>query len=749
MSEYIPLNTLPFDFTEAGYSQPRIGDIAFEFGADLSISQLKVAINGMELERDALKQCETYVVGYESNTVQIFRHSCTYLGVRDLSAYIQVEQMSTSSSDLHGYLKQMAAGELDVNFLLRTFQQQQENFNNIIKGLWHTNFDLTVAIKSWHTEQTKDLPFRIKRGFSDELDVNFLLRTFQQQQEEFGNVLKGWSVSNVKDLFNIVKGSYKEELDIQAYIKSAILDQKDLAAIVYKIWQHDNKNINLILHGWQVANLQFITQVWHTEDLNIILRATYFNDVGAFLYAIQPVDIEAELRGWAIQDLSIYIARGDYDGDLPVYIYGVNSINLPIYLVGKLGIQVIKDLAGTMTNLSVEDLPISLNTISYSDLNAYLLSSRLTVDLNFKIYPKIVFVRHNINVSFLEHRDLVASINHTCVSSSFRELSFSMIAKHKHDLPCFIYGGDDSNIVDLQFFINSYDYIAQNTIPVEYINLAPSTKASVFLNRHPNVYSLNLINVYGGTLNKEAVDLTYSITGDMLYNDLGVRIHPYSNPHYDTSIVQKFVTLKLKNNIEDFRKYVELTFNSYINKYYYFSGNQRAYKAFRDDHWVVKVEGHQLLPVGSGFEKTKVHRKYIFNLKHYETIDAAIKDMIDRVTQLRNFDLGVSITPTGGVFKDLNAYVVPRDQNGITFHRKYYTNRTLAGTISVTRPQASDLFSYITPTSLDAESNLIGEIKGVDYENSTDGLVDLNFKGSGDTQPEADQVDFTFIFGEN
>ena len=34
--------------------------------------------------------------------------------------------------------------------------------------------------------------------------------------------------------------------------------------------------------------------------------------------------------------------------------------------------------------------------------------------------------------------------------------------------------------------------------------------------------------------------------------------------------------------------------------------------------WVVAVEGHKLLPVGMGYEKTKVRRKYIFNLKKYE-----------------------------------------------------------------------------------------------------------------------------------
>lgn len=736
MVDFIPPEStkIPFKFDSSGYTPPDFTSVDFKFSPTLVKVALNNAINGVAVyqqPKDYLKSCNTNVVGYTSGSLQIFKSDCIYGGIRDLSVILR----SINFTDIPAYIKIGTTDYIDLDLSLKGWSK--EVISNI-----------TGALKGWIVEQSKDLPWYIKQGLTGQVDLVKHLKVFQHQQAYFTEIIKGWSTGVTKDLFNTVKSWQSDIIDISEYIKTTIQETSDLNTIVYKIWQHSNRDINLMLHGWQAADLQSIIQAWHTENLNGILRATYFSDVGAFLYAIQPVDIEAEVMGWAIQDLQIYIAKGQYDGDLSADIYGITSINLPFHLVGKLGIQTIKDLKGTMTNFAVEDLPVYLNTISYSDLNAYLLSSRLTADLRFEIYPKIVFVRHNINVSFLEHRDLVASINHTCVSSGFKELQFSLLAKHKYDLPCRIYGGDGSNIVDLKVLINSYEYISQNTIPVMYINLEPVTRANIYY-KQSIIYSMDTINVYSSTLNKSYNDLTYSVVGDMLHEDLSASIHPYSNKHYGSSVTQKFVTLKLKNNIEDFRKYVELTFNSYANQYYYFSGNQRAYKAFRDDHWVVRVEGHQLLPIGAGFEKTKVMRKYIFNLRHYDTIDAAIIDMIDRVTLLRNSDLEVAITSIGGVYKDLNVCVMPSDINGISARRKYYTNRTLSGSILVTRPQDADLFAYITPTGLEAESNLTSEITGIDYENPTDGIVDFNFEGSGDIQPPSDQIDFTFIFGDN
>jgi hypothetical protein len=736
MTDYIPPKDIeiPFKFSDDGYAPPDFNSILSKDLPNSANISLKNIITGIEVfhESDSLKECITHSVGYSSGDIQVFKSGCVYIGIRDVSVYLKTVNLR----NIPVYIKTCLTEAIDIATQLKGWDTEViANINNVFKG--------------WLIEKPVELPVYLKQGLRDQIDLTQYLKVFQFQQDHFIEIIKGWNTGAVKDLFNTVKSWYQEDFDISKYIKSTIQDTEDLSTIVYKIWQHNNKEVNLMLHGWQSANLNFLMQSLHIEDLLVMVRATYFGNISAFLYPILPVDIEASLMGWATQDLFINIAKGFYGGDLPIQVTGIASVNLPTYLNGKLGINVTKDLNCIMTNLAVGNLPTYLNTIAYSDLNTMLTSSRFTADLGFKIYPKIVFVRHNINVSFLEHRDLAASINHTCISSSFNDLSISMLSKHKFDLPSTVYGSDGSNIVDLGIFINSYDYIVQNTIPVKYINLSPKTYINANY-KNTLIYNFNTIDVYStDVFMKSTADLAYSITGDMLYSDLGVRVHPYSNPHYGTPITQKFIILKLKNNIEDFRKYAQLTFNSYVNKYYYFSGNQKAYRAFKNDHWVVRVEGYEALPVGSGFEKTKVSRKYIFNLNSYETIDAAIKDMIDRVTQLRDSDLGVSIVPTGGVYNDLNIQVMPNDMYGISARKRYYTNRILRGSILITIPMTVDLPSHITPNSLKWQNDLSFGIVGIDDFGSINESVNFNFEGSGDSIPPSDQVDFIFPLGED
>ena len=139
----------------------------------------------------------------------------------------------------------------------------------------------------------------------------------------------------------------------------------------------------------------------------------------------------------------------------------------------------------------------------------------------------------------------------------------------------------------------------------------------------------------------------------------------------------------------------------------------------------------------------------IFNLKSYETIDAALIDMIDRVTQLRDSDLGVSITPTGGIYNDLNIQVMPNDMYGISARKMYYTNRILRGSILITIPMVVDLPSHIVPNSLKGQNDLSFGIVGIDDVDSINEPVNFNFEGSGDTIPPSDQVNFIFSLGED
>lgn len=733
MVDYIaPKNTeIPFKFGRLGYTSPDFNKINFEFEAGYATKDLKSAITGMDIQPDYLKSCDTQVVGYSSGTVQILKSNCIYGGYRDLQVLLQTSHYS----DLKAYISTALVDMRDFNFVLRSWYRE-------------SLIDLRGITKGWLRGTSQDLPAYIREGFKSSSNLVQYLNIFQHQQEDFKQTIKGWSTGNFIDLVNAIKVSVGATSNFSEYIKATTQEIKDLNLEIYKIWQHNFEDITFVLSGWAGAELKLAIQSLHVANLPGFLRAVYFTNIRAYLYAVQPVDITAKLMGWAIKDLAVFIAKGDYQGDLPVSIYGIGSVNLPLTIDAKKGIQIIRDLNGYMTNFRVSDLSSFILGMSYSDLNFYLASSKVVVDLQCKIFPKIVFVRHNINISFLEHRDLAAAINFSCVSSAFRELPVTLVAKHKLELPCYVYGSDGSNIVNLSCFINSYDYITQDTILVNYMNINKFDTKLIVKYNNKKVYNMSTITVLGSDTKSSYANMSASIIGDFLHSDLGLSIMAYSNTHYSTTVSQRFVTLKLKNNIEDFRKYVEVVLNSYADSYYYFSGNKRAYRAVRDDHWVINIEGYKLLPLGSGFERTKVSRKYIFNLKKYDSIDMAITDIIDRVTLLRNSDLGVFIEAGQPINRDLSCSIMPKGVDGSINSRVVYkTNRVLKVSIIAGSSGNKELPTSIISVYNNDIIDLNSTITGIDYTGPTSGQINFNFEGPGDLIPES--VDFVFIFGEN
>jgi hypothetical protein len=180
---------------------------------------------------------------------------------------------------------------------------------------------------------------------------------------------------------------------------------------------------------------------------------------------------------------------------------------------------------------------------------------------------------------------------------------------------------------------------------------------------------INHIN-YREVIDNDITNLPFNISGELIPVDLNFSLRSYINRNYkDPSTKKRTVVLKLNEGIEDWRRYVELTFRQYAQRYYYFSGNQTAYKEFRDEHWEVKVEGYSLSDLPLGVERSKFRKKYLFNLNRYDSIDSAIRDMIDRVTSYKEFDMNFSVLPVHDNSKDLNISIKTR--------RIYKSNRVL------------------------------------------------------------------------
>ena len=713
--DYIPpKNKIPFKFGPEGYQPPDFSQVSFKM--DVPLSDLKAAIVGLQIDSDYLKSCQEYIIGYDLDNLQIIRTDCVYGGIRDLQNFIDVE---SNIFNLHAYIKQGFVGQSDVF--------------SIIKALKVSNLNIDGTIKGWSKEYI-DLYSYIKQGSFSSENIQMYLNILYAQQENLRNNIKGYSIGNVVDILNTIRIKYEGVLDIPSYLKTSIQQDEDLSTIVYKILQRELKDLNKVLHGWQELQLQKLIKALHIVELPITLRSTYFNDLSGLLSVILPVDISAELHSWNVGNLLAYIIESKYDGDLNLNIFGISSEDLNFKIYVKRGLGVIKDLNASLTNLRLYDLGGILKTIQYSNLNVFLNSNRLYSDLAFKIYPKIIYVKHHINVSFLEHLDLAAVVNFPCFSSMYKDLTASLMVKHSKDLKIFMYGYDYSNIVDLPCSINASIYLSMSTVNLAYFH-DPQPTSNINLryeNKQP-YYSFGTINMWTNSFSRNFLNLPVSVYGNYLTQDLPVFIQARSNLHYKSNnLKERFVALKLKNNVEDFRRHVEVTFNSYAKHYTYFSGQQKAYRDVEEDHWVIRVEGSELLRVGKGFEKAKVKKKYIFNLKNYNSIDEAIKDMIDRVTTMKFFDLGASIESTNDSVSNLGAYLNSK--------RVYKSNRTLRASLKSGNFMSFELPTTLIPVFDKGVLNLYSSIVPI----ITSGNVDFEFSGAGDSIPNP--LDAEFIF---
>ena len=128
-------------------------------------------------------------------------------------------------------------------------------------------------------------------------------------------------------------------------------------------------------------------------------------------------------------------------------------------------------------------------------------------------------------------------------------------------------------------------------------------------------------------------NLPVLVEGKHLISDLSVSIRPAINVSYENiNAVKKLIPIKLKDNKEEWRRHVEITFNSFAYNYYFFSGNNKAYRERREEHWIVEVEGYSFSKNIPGGIKSNSIKKHTFNLNRYNSIDEVIRDMVNRVT---------------------------------------------------------------------------------------------------------------------
>jgi hypothetical protein len=310
------------------------------------------------------------------------------------------------------------------------------------------------------------------------------------------------------------------------------------------------------------------------------------------------------------------------------------------------------------------DLQSTINPIVPFDLGAYINSRGRSVILNATIIPKIIHLKRAISVALLEHKDLKALVNFMCFASEYRSLSAYLKAIYKLDL----------RVIDLKCYINTAVYDVEDVIDVKFV---PSSST--------NEYAL--LKLRFGVTDKYTVfdtlpilfgsyyysNLSAAVIGVLTSYDLGASLTPTFDYNYtELPSWVKPKTHEVVINLERFeaqwKRFVELMFDTAGDDnfhYFYVSGEDKIYRIDRNRHWTIWAKSYTK-DTENMIERINVRHKYIFKMSDYNSIDEAIRDLIDRVSTYKQAGLGAYIAGLGAYINgglpphlDLEAILIP------------------------------------------------------------------------------------------
>ncbi len=628
MPNYNPpsMRNIPFSFGTGGYQKPDFSSVPFRFGLRPSYQQtadLQAAIN--VIGQDYLKECPTIIVGYGPYGPQILQLPCIYAGIRNLGAILQTVSPNV---DLPAYLNAVA------NF---------KDLNGYIKIV---------------TEENKDLP----------------ASTYGIPPVDLPAVIL---VNRIRNLGVYITGGWPQsQKDLSAYTYG--IPPSDLQARIDAVGPVD---LPAIISGFAIGILSASITGMSYRNLNALLQPLRVKYLQAIINSIDPIDLSASIHGWATKDLPTYLngVYGPYD--IQAALIAIPPKDLSAYIRGYKGIKIPFDLRAVVESYYAGNLQGIINIISAVDLLAYLNPTGQSSDLGGSIVPRIIALRKALQVSLLEHKNLIAMINFQCFSSGYSDLSAYTYALMKKDMRAYIVGvGPGANFADLGSYINVDDYRVQDAHIIDIFS-SPSKytrlKVKFFVDsRSDDKYVRLKLNMsikdsyivfdthdvlftsfpapsgpaFSGTYNITSSITSISVASSLadlrsyikivefgVAANLGASLTPVFDANY-TELLPLIapktheVVINLERFEEQWRKFVEIMFdNTGEGDYHYFyvSGSQKTYRVERDRHWTLWVKSY-IEDDESIIDRRAVRDKYIFNLSNYSTIDEAVRDMIDR-----------------------------------------------------------------------------------------------------------------------
>jgi hypothetical protein len=701
--DYIPPDgrSIPFVFSKAGYQLP--DEVIFNFAGPGKFGILKAAVNAVQPywyhTHTYPKSCPKYVVGYGPGGIQIIRGRCTYGGIRDLRGIIKPWPMQ----DFPGYINgELWHGSGDLKGSVRPWHREivgnlgalfhgwQEGDLSSIIGT-HLPRDLTSFVRVLQREISdmpglihgwQELDFEAEIGTHLPRDLRFAAFVKQRAPADLPSLIHAW---HARDLQGILGGvtflgltAFVEPIpavNLPAYLKvwpqkflpasTYGWGAKDLIGIINQIYAYDLpatligvsdtfKNLRARLKGMgsEYSDLPAVLQSFHLGFLTGIIRATYLNDISAYLFPILPKDVRGIIHAWHERFLQGIIGGGLYPWNLTASISSTGEWSLlSAHIWPKRGTNISSNLRALAHPWEVRNMPAYIFGDEAVFLRAYLNPLGYASDLHASIRPKMIRLTTLVNIPTFSHLDLSAIINFPCKKTGYSTLMALIYAKFKGDLGAYI-----RPII--------YDYKpkllgAKTGYTDAYLEIDK-------LNLHVNVlpdefFSIDKFKLVINLLDAKNILAAY-IKGILPASSLSAEITPLRLPTYTYDSLFKNrerVIHKTYDGVFRELEIVEMAFKSAVRDYYYSSDGDYAWKTNRFDRWILDIRS--ILPENTALKlKRRLHRATeLYDLKRFASIDEAIKFAIAYVTEQPLSNLSAFLNGRGS-YNNLSAMLNSR-----------------------------------------------------------------------------------------
>lgn len=722
MVDYTPPNndSVFFNFSEGGYQKPNFDSVDFNFSA-AQFKDLQAAVEVSQYYYDTTytytKACRKIVVGYRDNGIQVIDLPCLFGGIRDFSSLIACKSLYVTeyqdfssytrvlyrlSSDIIAYTRAMYTGDLSFKTYSVAIYKGEYNLVAASRAKRDSSMSFSSFVRqSYGGSSTFFSYMKFVQGHAIAFDLSAILFDIQPK-----NIAAFLNVIEIKDLYLNIDG---------VYFKGVSTFYTEFNKVLFR----STKDIQSTLYGWAIKNLFSTIRAFWTKDLRADITSGFFaihKNLNSLIYCVTPKDFLATLHGYAASDLNAFTIFGFFPNDLPAYIDIIKFVNLRVDIVGKLGLATILNLPSYISGVNIRDFSAYIDINAAKNLAAYIDAVGKYLDLTAKIAPRTINIKRMLFVPLLEHKDLKATIQYSCKGSGFREFSSYIYPIRNKDLKAYIIGwfsGTSDNIKDLAVHINYVSYCVQNVIELSGEGHSRRhTKLQLLLSKKQEYRIQDFYNLFGGS--SHALLNAY-IVGHYTSSDLKatLRARPIANftaiPSWINPSTLEAV-INLTRFEERWTRFVEMMFFTNSTEdfhYFYVSGENKIYKVDKKRTWRIHVTGYTESN-DTLYRRTKVNKKFVFNLKNYRSVDEAVRDLIDRVTLFKSKNLAALITAYDLEHKNLYA--------DINVARWSSWTNNLSINIKSKAYSYLSFLATITPKLYKDTNNLTVSIVGKSYE---------------------------------